>query len=246
MGLIDRIPPRLRHALGAISRFARRVLILGLVVAAGWFAWSNFPDAWNPFLPPDLRAPPNFLTGLKLRGLEGDHGLCMAVVDASGARARSDSISSPSPGCGMAEGLYLQQSQISWGGGIRMTCPTAAALLMWERHVVAPAAEEHLGAEVTRIHHFGTYACRNVNHAASGRLSGHAAAKAVDVAGFDTADGRRITVLRHWGQDSGEGRFLAAVHRGACGFFSTVLGPDYNEPHADHFHFEMARWGICR
>lgn len=244
--MIDRIPPRLVRTLRAISRFARRVLIVGLVVAAGWFAWTNFPDAWNPFLPPDLRATPNFLTSFKLRGLEGEYGTCMDVIGASGATARPDSISSLSAGCGMAEGLYLQQSQISWGGGIRMTCPAAAALLMWERHVVVPAAEEHLGAEITRIRHYGTYACRNVNHAAGGRLSGHAAAKAVDVAGFDTADGRRISVEAHWGRDSDEGRFLAAVHRGACGLFAMVLGPDYNAQHADHFHFEMAAWGMCR
>jgi hypothetical protein len=246
MRLIDRIPPRLVRALRAISRVARRVLIVGVVVFAGWFAWTNFPDAYNPFLPPDLRATPNFLTSFKLRGLDGDHGLCMAVIDASGAKARADSISSPSAGCGMAEGLYLQQSQISWGGGIRMTCPTAAALLMWERHVVAPAAAEHLGSDVVRIRHYGSYACRNVNNAAAGRISGHAAAKAIDVAGFDLADGRRISVAGDWGEDTGKGRFLAEVHQGACGLFSMVLGPDYNARHADHFHFEMASWGMCR
>ncbi len=240
------LPPRLRRALIRIGRIARLTLITGLVVAAGWFAWLNFPAAYHPFKPLDIRAAPNMVTPFKLRRLHGAHGVCMAAVGASGATARPDSIASPTPGCGMEKGLYLQQSLIPWGGGIRLTCPAAVALLMWERHVVVPAAQEHLGAEITRFHHPGTYACRNVNNAAAGRISGHASANAIDVAGFGVADGRRIMVEDHWGADSDEGRFLAAVHRGACGVFATVLGPDYNRQHADHFHFETASWGMCR
>jgi hypothetical protein len=129
---------------------------------------------------------------------------------------------------------------------VRITCPLAAALLMWERHVVVPAAEEHLGSPVVRIRHFGTYACRNVNHAESGPRSQHATANAIDIQGFDLADGRRITLSANWGKDSAEARFLEAVHNGGCGIFSGALGPGYNALHADHFHFDMGRWGVCR
>lgn len=34
--------------------------------------------------------------------------------------------------------------------------------------------------------------------------------------------------------------FLKRVHKEACGFFGTVLGPEANEAHRDHFHFDMA------
>jgi hypothetical protein len=34
--------------------------------------------------------------------------------------------------------------------------------------------------------------------------------------------------------------FLRRLHRGACGTFGTVLGPDANEAHRDHFHFDLA------
>lgn len=34
--------------------------------------------------------------------------------------------------------------------------------------------------------------------------------------------------------------FLRAVHQGACKIFGTVLGPDANAAHRDHFHFDMA------
>ncbi len=35
--------------------------------------------------------------------------------------------------------------------------------------------------------------------------------------------------------------FLKAVHRAACRHFTTVLGPESNEAHRDHFHFDMAQ-----
>ena len=35
--------------------------------------------------------------------------------------------------------------------------------------------------------------------------------------------------------------FLKAVHRVACRHFTTVLGPEANEAHRDHFHFDLAQ-----
>jgi hypothetical protein len=37
-----------------------------------------------------------------------------------------------------------------------------------------------------------------------------------------------------------EAAFLRRLHRGACETFSTVLGPDANEAHRNHFHFDLA------
>lgn len=48
---------------------------------------------------------------------------------------------------------------------------------------------------------------------------------------------------------SKEQLFLKRVHREACKYFGTVLGPDANEAHRDHFHFDMAprkRSNYCR
>jgi hypothetical protein len=39
---------------------------------------------------------------------------------------------------------------------------------------------------------------------------------------------------------SAEATFLRRLHRGACGTFGTVLGPEANEAHRDHFHFDLA------
>jgi hypothetical protein len=39
---------------------------------------------------------------------------------------------------------------------------------------------------------------------------------------------------------SAEGAFLRRLHKGACGTFGTVLGPEANAAHRDHFHFDLA------
>jgi hypothetical protein len=33
--------------------------------------------------------------------------------------------------------------------------------------------------------------------------------------------------------------FLKRVHSGSCTLFATVLGPEANEAHRDHFHLDM-------
>ena len=36
-----------------------------------------------------------------------------------------------------------------------------------------------------------------------------------------------------------EAKFLRRVHRGACDVFSTVLGPEANDVHRTHLHFDL-------
>lgn len=48
---------------------------------------------------------------------------------------------------------------------------------------------------------------------------------------------------------STEAAFLRRLHRGACGTFGTVLGPEANEAHRNHFHFDLAarkRRALCQ
>jgi hypothetical protein len=122
-----------------------------------------------------------------------------------------------------------------------MTCPLAASFTAWAKHAVKPAARLYLGSDVVRIETFGTYNCRNVNSARSGKLSEHAFGNAVDVAGFVLKDGRRISVLKGWSGTKDERAFLRRLHESACKRFGTVLGPNYNAAHANHFHFDMGK-----
>lgn len=127
-----------------------------------------------------------------------------------------------------------------------MTCPLAKNFAAWARYAVLPAARVHLGADVVKIETMGSYSCRNIYGGRSGRLSQHAFANAVDVSAFVLADGRRISLENGWDGNARERAFLQALHSSACRRFGTVLGPDYNAAHYNHFHFDMAGNGYCR
>jgi hypothetical protein len=127
-----------------------------------------------------------------------------------------------------------------FAGGCR-TIPLAANFAAWAKHAVRPAAQAYLGSEVVRIETMGTYNCRNINGGRSGKLSEHAFGNAVDISAFILRDGRRVSVLNGWNGRSDERAFLRRLHQSACKRFGTVLGPDYNSAHANHFHFDMAQ-----
>ncbi len=128
-----------------------------------------------------------------------------------------------------------------------LKCGLALGFSQWVRESVQQAARAWLDGTVTKMESFGTFACRPVNNRAGNRLSEHGRANAVDIAAFQLADGRRITVLEGWnGPDENVRRFLRAVHGAACRRFPVVLGPDANALHANHFHFDMGRGPYCR
>jgi hypothetical protein len=117
--------------------------------------------------------------------------------------------------------------------------------------VIQPAAIRHFGSRVTRIDHLGSYHCRRTYGRTAGAWSQHATADALDVAGFRLADGTRISVLEDWSGGGPKAAFLREVRDGGCRLFPTVLSPDYNAAHRDHFHLDMASrgvmgWGVCR
>ena len=127
-----------------------------------------------------------------------------------------------------------------------MTCELAAAVAVWRRQSLEPAAREILGAGVAQVDHLGVYACRRVNNAAEGRVSAHASAAAIDIAGVRLTDGRRVSVVRDWARaDSPEGRYLRRIRADACRIFGATLSPDYNTLHHDHLHLEAGGGRMC-
>jgi hypothetical protein len=167
---------------------------------------------------------------------------CLADLGASGARFERLPDTYAAPGCNK-----LGTVQLSALGGDRaplgvsnlgpVRCGTAKAFSDWARFGVDRAARQILGSPIARIETMGSYACRNV--AGTERRSAHARAEAIDVSGFVLADGRRIVLKRDWqGGDAATREFLRVVHQSACKRFGTVLGPEYNAAHEDHFHLE--------
>ncbi|WP_447525918.1 extensin-like domain-containing protein [Parasphingorhabdus sp. NYA22] len=123
-------------------------------------------------------------------------------------------------------------------------CELAGKFAAWTEYAVKRAARKYLGSDLKRIETMGSYSCRNI--AGSGKLSQHAHANAIDVSAFVLTDGRRITVENNWKSGRREMQFLAAIHDSACKRFGTVLSPNYNAAHRDHFHLDMSGNGYCR
>jgi hypothetical protein len=198
----------------------------------------------------DLAEPVGLFTGSKLAALGRDYPQCRALLTRAGVTyAKLEPIAKGR--CGYADAVRLDP------GGSRtigfdpaspgMACPVAAALAMWEWNVVQPAALRRFGSRVVSFEHFGTYNCRDI--AGGATLSEHAHARAIDIAGFVMANGKRVTVARDWTGKDREAAFLRDVRDGACRLFSTTLSPDYNAAHRDHLHVDEAArggWSVCR
>lgn len=175
---------------------------------------------------------------------------CLADLGASGARFDPLPDTYAAPGCNKLGTVQLMALagdraplSISNMGPVR--CGVAKAFGDWARFGVDRAARQILGSPVARIETMGSYACRNV--AGSERRSAHARAEAIDVSAFVLADGRRIVLRRDWDDgDAATREFLRVVHKSACKRFGTVLGPEYNAAHEDHFHLEGTGAKFCR
>lgn len=170
--------------------------------------------------------------------------------------SRTDIRYSPLPdrdfggGCLVVGAVQLIDIGVPVTGITSVRCPLARTFTAWVTHGARPAARQILGSDIVRVETMGTYSCRGIvggGPVASGRISEHALANAIDVSGFVLADGRRISVKGDWRSDDPSVReFMQTVHASACKRFLTVLGPNYNAAHHDHFHFDMGRGPFCR
>jgi len=124
-----------------------------------------------------------------------------------------------------------------------LRCPMIPQVDRWISYEVAPAALRIYGSPLTELKIAGSYACRPMNHKSGATLSEHGHANALDVSGFVLADGRTISVKRDWRGSQQNRAFLREVQSGACRHFTTVLSPDYDRAHHDHFHVDLARRG---
>lgn len=216
------------------------------LTAAIHFSWLRVPPNWIPWHPVQLAAPPGWMARWQINALAADAGACFAALDGTTiAYTPLPTRAGAGDGCTITAGVRVARSQIGYSRMVNATCALAAALYWYERDLMALALQ-HLGTGLVRIDQWGTYACRNVNNAKEGLRSQHATANAVDIGGFRLADGRSISVLRDWGEETAEGRFLAAARDAGCRYFNAVLGPAYNRAHADHFHLDLGRARICR
>jgi len=215
------------------------------VVAAGAvFAAVIALLAIDYVAPLDFNNPPGPFTWMHLQLFKLDPERCYAALDR--AQVTYKRFNEPiKDGCGFDNGARLNASDISYGNNVLMTCHSMVGLILWERTVVKPAAERYFNAKLVRIHHMGTYSCRNIENKKYKPRSEHASANAIDVGSFGLSNGTEIVLEKDWKDTGAKGAFLREIRDGACKIFSTVLSPEYNPNHSNHFHLDMSWIRFC-
>lgn len=144
-------------------------------------------------------------------------------------------------GCGVEQAVRVSSvSGVALSTHAVMDCTTAKSLKRWIETGMKPAVKRR-GGGVAQIKVAAHYACRTRNNQPGAKISEHGRGRAIDISAFRLRDGSEITVLNGW-QNRKDGKILRQMHGAACGPFGTVLGPNANRFHLDHFHFDTARY----
>ncbi len=142
--------------------------------------------------------------------------------------------------CGIPDAVRVQSvSGVRLSTGSLMDCTTAKALKTWVDKSVKPTFKRR--GPVVEMQVAAHYACRTRNNQKGAKISEHGRGRAIDISAFTMSDGEVITVLNGW-RHGNTRDLLRKVHRGACGPFGTVLGPNSDRYHQDHFHFDTAQY----
>lgn len=157
-------------------------------------------------------------------------------------------VTSQVQGCGIEEAVGVRSvAGIALSPRATMDCRTAQALKTWVKQSAIPAFSGQ-GGGLNALRVAAHYACRTRNNRPGGRVSEHGKGRAIDISEFRLRDGTSVSVLTGWSAP-GTRDAMRKAHSGACGPFGTVLGPDADRFHQDHFHFDTARYrndGYCR
>ncbi len=223
------------------------LLVIFNMAAAGVLAWDwterNPEDV--PWTPLDLNAPIGWSTAAKLAALHDDPAACRQLLAEAGvAFDPPPNQRPPRPACMTSGAIRATRVGLTLSPYKHtLSCPMAAALLVWNRQVVIPAARLHLDSKAQSLVSMGSWNCRSV--AGSARFSEHATANAIDIGGFNLGRGQRISFGADWDGDSRRRAFLREIRDGGCRLFRVVLSPDYNAAHANHLHLDMGPARAC-
>ncbi len=223
-------------------------VMLGALIALSPWIQRQLPPGYDPFSPLSVDDPPTFITRLKMKSVASDPDACLAVLKQAqeNGRLRFAEANDISGQCPVMSPVRVQRfGAVTLSSSFLASCPLALSSTMFVTQVAVPQAQA-LGTSLARIDHMGSYACRNVYHRPEGRLSEHATADAWDIAAFRFSDGRQVSVLSQWPAMDERGSYLRTTFRESCHFFGNALGPEYNAAHANHFHFGMRGFGVCR
>lgn len=170
---------------------------------------------------------------------------CLAGLDQRSIRYDRMADFTTPEGCGVSQAVRIKQSALAWNRPALMSCSLAATIWEFETRVVQPAAQRHFGQAARKLSHAGSYSCRGEIGGRAERISQHGYGRAIDVTGFELADGTVISVLRDWRGKGEKSAFLLDVAKGACTIFNLVLTPNHNAEHHDHLHLDIGPNKMC-
>lgn len=195
---------------------------------------------------PEPSASPGSLAAPEAEAPAGEPGtlppVCAALVEDGAIRAELDKSIPRKGSCGLAEPVRLTAVRLADGTMVPLkpaavsNCAIAAAAASWVREELAPAVAA-LGAPVTAVRVAASYDCRPRNRIPGARMSEHGLGNALDVGGFELADGR-VVLVEKGGLPP---RLRATMKDSACRRFTTVLGPGSDGYHEDHIHVDLAQ-----
>jgi hypothetical protein len=159
--------------------------------------------------------------------------------------------------CGSAAPLQVTSiAGITLSPPIITNCDMAAALYGWIGTSLAVGAANDLNKQLVQVNTASDYVCRRRNSLATGKLSEHGKANALDIASLQFSDGTQMSIKGDWSGLkaklglSKNASFLKRIRRDACIRFTTVLGPGTDKYHGDHFHVDLAQrrngFRICK
>lgn len=177
------------------------------------------------------------------KGLKTPSAQCTVSPSAIGRAERLKPFSR-SNGCGIPNPWKVHSvGNVEFKKSATLNCGMVGALDNWLEGVAQPAARSAFGEPITGVRVAASYACRARNNRRGSKLSEHGLGNAIDVSAFTLASGRVVEVEDGWRGARDERGFLRKVNRGSCDTFSTVLGPNHDRAHRNHFHLDLARHG---
>lgn len=146
-------------------------------------------------------------------------------------------IEAPNPAYGIKHPV-----EITGVAGVRLSqpatlnCDAALTLALYVEDVAKPVLGD-TGGGLSELEVAASYVYRTRNNQSGARMSEHATGNAIDISAFVLADGKEFVVEDDWGL-----AVMKQLHDDACGRFGTVLGPDSDRFHRNHFHFDVASY----
>lgn len=189
-------------------------------------------SAWHPIL-----RPPELIEKVMAKRRARRKGAVCGDLDIQGEKVGY--VPGRIKACGIKDAVRVRAvSGVGLTTQSLMNCRTAKALKTWVDKGIKPAFKSQGG--VAKLKVAAHYSCRTRNNRPGAKISEHGKGNAIDISGFILNNGEVVTVLSGWrGKAS---KALKRVHKAACGPFGTVLGPNSDAYHRDHFHVDTARY----